>query len=574
MRRGLFAALALYACVVLLPSAAALLESLRFPIMGEHEWRNADTFATMVSFAHEDARPWLPRIFWRNELSGVMGMEAPVYAWPVSLALRVFGDAPIVPRLASFASLAWGFTALVRAIRERVTLSGWVVASVALATPALLFEARQIQPDAMATGMLALAAGTFLRAEAGRRRGLIVGGVAFGLAALAKAPVLLLAPVMGVFLLSRERSARARVSAFATLGFALVAVFVWRAWSDHLDHAFAADRSYFATGATLSDIARDLGRFESHKRFFGVVLPTYLVPVRLLPVAVFGVAIAFERSRQIGAGLVLWAFTWALFAVAFASRLYGHFYYALPLAVPLVLFVAFGIDGAWRALSARAEATRAERAAAIGLTLTLVTCAAFWPAASPDPFTSALSAIGRDGRGPTAGWLAPAFAVSFIVLVGVAIAASRLRVSRLWPVAVVAFALQAPSIAKDARAVLATRARFDDLARVERELTDLRPKVACYAPGRFDRVVTDYSGAPAGLYRADRPGFVSSAGDMDEPKIARLTSVGVRLYVHWLSAGPIRAKTPLRRLDGGAGFELLCLDDACRSACPASAAAQ
>ena len=80
---------------------------LGYPIFGEHHWRQSDVYSVAYNFRHESADFFHPRIDWNNGLSGVMGMEPPILAYAIQIAMRLFGDDPSVARVTS-----WGLCML------------------------------------------------------------------------------------------------------------------------------------------------------------------------------------------------------------------------------------------------------------------------------------------------------------------------------------------------------------------------------------------------------------------------------------------------------------------------------
>src|SRR5580692_12364270 len=73
-------------------------DTLRFPLQGEHNWREAVTYSVAYNFRHESFDFLRPRLDLTRGKTGITGMEAPVVPLVVGAAMRIFGDAPGVAR--------------------------------------------------------------------------------------------------------------------------------------------------------------------------------------------------------------------------------------------------------------------------------------------------------------------------------------------------------------------------------------------------------------------------------------------------------------------------------------------
>src|SRR5437899_2398708 len=100
--------LLLAALLALAPLLRWQLRSLAVPILGEHNWRQADTYSVAYNFLHESADFFHPRIDWANNRSGIQGMEAPIYPYLAFLAMLVFGDSARVARVVAWLLCALG----------------------------------------------------------------------------------------------------------------------------------------------------------------------------------------------------------------------------------------------------------------------------------------------------------------------------------------------------------------------------------------------------------------------------------------------------------------------------------
>lgn len=129
------------------------------PIGRTHKWRQADTAAVARSFTLESANIFYPRVDVRRDLSGVTGMEFPLYQYIVGLTYRfvsIYQDWPakLVALLASFGILWYGSQFLVELfnIRHDVAIAAFTC------NPVLFFYSTRVMPET--TGLFLVLFGT------------------------------------------------------------------------------------------------------------------------------------------------------------------------------------------------------------------------------------------------------------------------------------------------------------------------------------------------------------------------------------------------------------------------------
>lgn len=326
-------------------------QTLAYPIIGEHGWRQADVYAAAHNFRHESADFFRPRIDWTDAYDGVMGMEPPILAYAIAGAMALFGDDPAVARSTAWllcviaGGLAWWLAA---ALHGRLFATLLVLCL--LVTPLGLFEPRQIQPDA-AMALWALVAALLLSRAGrhGRRRDYLLGLGAFTFAVLLKGPAIVLGPAMLLFTFSATaRDARHLLARSLPFALPCLLLLAWWWWADRLNATHSPGRAYFAMSASPAQVRENLTHAGRLKHIFFTLYPSYVASQWLLPLTGLGLLTGLSRERRAHTlGWLTWLLCASLLAAAFSSKLRSHWYYADLAWPPLAYFTASGI--AWLA---------------------------------------------------------------------------------------------------------------------------------------------------------------------------------------------------------------------------------
>jgi 4-amino-4-deoxy-L-arabinose transferase-like glycosyltransferase len=554
----------LIGCAVL---AGWQLRTAFIPVVGEHNWRQADTYSIAFNFVHESADFFHPRIDWSRGRSGVMGMEAPIYPFLCSLAMRAFGDAPAIARLVSWALFALGMAMAARSLRPRSKRSvavGFVV--MALSSPMMLFESRQIQPDAAMVAFLMIAAALFHESSKsndprGDRRAFAFGLGAYTIAVLTKSPALCVAPALWMLSWSAGPiTGRRLLSRGLWFAVPLVSFAAWSAWSKHLDVTYAGGEAYFWTGFEWARVIADVQSQDLVRNVLLRILPGYAVSWVLFPAVLAGVVLAFEReNRPVAIPMLLWLVIGAAFCVAFAGRVRTHWYYALIVAPPLAYLGAIALGRLFDLMRAIERPSFVSIWAAAFVLLALITSPlAGGPLRSlggvpgASDFPSFTTWVGESGLLALAVFEAVAVAITFVprfpyaraTYVGLVVLGCGLALPRAW---------------HDAREALLWRARAPEWSSVQADTTELRRAVDAVST-RGDLFVVDGDN-PWYLHLALRKGWVHEAGELDRARLAGYAARGARFFIHFADHGEtppgVRGRRPIA---SGERWQLHCID--------------
>jgi hypothetical protein len=565
--------LLLAACVLVGAMLGLQLGTLKAPITGEHNWRQADTYTIAYNFVHESSGFFYPKVDWSRGRSGIMGMEMPVYTYTTAQWMRVLGDSPLSGRLVSWLSLLLGLGAVFVALRP--VPQDWRLAAddrpnprwlpfgilcFAALSPLFFFEGRQVQPDPMMAGLAAAAAAcfhSFARCERWPRFAL--GMLVYCLAVGAKTPAIIAGPALWLLSFSASPRLRWHTPIVRGLPFLLpLAMFWgWDKWAHHLDEAFNGGEHYFAIDMNLRDYLNRLKDREAMKRAFSFVFPSYCSNWVLSPLLLTGFVLGFRRGfRALSLPLLLWLLI-GLFFCAGTERLTWHWYYAFMIMLPLHYFGGLGVAALFEGVAAYEQTSVLARwgmwSGACALALTR------WVGGEPGLLQQAIGASYPPGPSWTdersLHWLLD------VLLLGMVLAyALRFRGARWLARAAVAaaLALSIPRAIHDVREVTTWRSRKDLWPDMEKHWIPMRREL--------DRVSTrkdvflSEGGNPWYLYLALRKGFVF--GDTrDALDLDALRKSGVRFYLHYAEHGalhPLLANLPLLRR--GELWELYCFD--------------
>jgi hypothetical protein len=565
--------LMLAALLALLPLLDWQVRSLAVPILGEHNWRQSDTYSVAYNFLHESSDFFHPRIDWAGNRSGIMGMEAPIYPYLTFLAMLVFGDSPAVARCVAWVLCVLGVLVFAQLLRpaRRTSFSVGVLLMVFLA-PMGLLELRQIQPDGPMCALMMMAAGCFHEFARSERRGYLAAGLGlYSLATLTKLPALAAGPAMWLLTFSVRptpwRKVAWRAAAFTL---PLAAALLWQLWARHLNDVYNAGQTYFAIDFNLATMLEDLSDREHLRHLFGSLLGAYVCNWTLLPALLVGFALGFEHAqRAVAFPMFAWLAGAGLFLAAFSSRLASHWYYALVIFPPVVYFGALALGRLIDLASARPPASPLSRWAGLVLVLTLAV-ARFVGGEQRE-----MGGVpGGAGFPLDTTWVGELQLLTLLTLFAIGFGALQLRAPPhrpyFWLVVVaIAGALGLARASHDVIELFKWRSRDWEWETTQADWAELRRLLDVYSSRELDRIVEDGAN-PWYLYLPLRKGWNVAPKDIDEAGLDWYVARGVRFLVHYrhmrrkprgLADRPLLGRAPK--------WELYCLiRDGCRPLAP------
>ena len=323
------------------------LPDLRLPPHGEHAWRDADGLGVARSFLHDGWNPLLPRVAERGNLTGIVGMELPLLNWLGAAAMRVLGERDWVCRalvLLSLVPLAFGFRRLARQLLPQPAAADLATAFLLL-EPLVLVFSHKFMPEVPMLAFLVWGGSLALAGMAqGRRRDFALAALCLSLAAVLKptgvavaVPLALRARRRFSELLATDRTAAFRM-AWQVILTALAPLASAALW---FSYAHRLETTYGLPLFRLSNDWFEWARLLPDPNFEAVILGRWLHLYLLLPTCLWiafewRVALAvlrehIEVSTWLAAGFVV--------VLLFGSHNFQHSYYALPLLLPIALFL-------------------------------------------------------------------------------------------------------------------------------------------------------------------------------------------------------------------------------------------
>jgi len=234
------------------------------PIGGGHIWRQADTASVARNLALESFDPFHPRVDVRQHLTGITGMEFPVYQ---SLAGLLYLVAPtsqdwparLISLLMAFGCL--GYTVLLA--RKLLDLPAkWVVCAM-ICLQEFFLQANRTMPEATALCMVLMGTWHFLRyRDSGKPVDLLLAWLGFTLGLLARPYVGSWGLIILVeFLFSLKANPR-RSAVFLALGVGVLVPFAfwYFYWAPHLTEAYGLP--LFFTGGSFESVLQKLASFN------------------------------------------------------------------------------------------------------------------------------------------------------------------------------------------------------------------------------------------------------------------------------------------------------------------------
>jgi len=345
--------------VLILLAVAIRLPSLASPPLDSHHVRQSDTASIARNMLREGISLLEPRIDWAGPEAGTVESEFPLYAAGVALLWRATGVTYVfdyrLPRLLSLLGWALGGWALFLWVRRRLRGPPWLYLLLYAFSPLGVVFSRNIQPDALAVGLLLLALD---RADAcegeGRvllRRALLATTLA-ALAVACKGTLAFYAVLVPVLLWLRSRRPLLGLCASVLL-LALPAL-----WYSHAYFVLGSDGASFGIWGSR---AHKWGSFNlwfdplTWRAILGCFAVQTVSPIGLVLVLVGArQAVGREELRPVVLAMVLGAV--AVVAVAEGFRL--HNYYQLMFVPFCSVLLGVGLTELWGRLQSPALETR------------------------------------------------------------------------------------------------------------------------------------------------------------------------------------------------------------------------
>ncbi|HCP48469.1 MAG TPA: hypothetical protein DIU15_20700 [Deltaproteobacteria bacterium] len=232
--------------VLLLLGVLLRLPSLAAPPLDSHHVRQADTASIARNMLRHGVDLLGPRIDWAGPEAGTVESEFPLYASGVALLWKLTGVTYVfdyrLPRLLSIAGWLLGGIALFRWVRRRLRGPPWLYLILYTLSPLAIVFSRNIQPDALAVGLLLLALERADACDEQGRAGLGSAALSVVLGALAvacKGTLAFHALLIPALIVARSRRL------FWALGAGLVLIVLPAFWYWHAHFVLGAEGATF-----------------------------------------------------------------------------------------------------------------------------------------------------------------------------------------------------------------------------------------------------------------------------------------------------------------------------------------
>jgi hypothetical protein len=158
------------------------------PISGAHAWRQSDTAAVARNFLFESPNLFFPRIDVRGSLTGITGMEFPLYQYVVSILFRLSGsDADFYGRLVSILSALLTFLFTAHLLRDACGVEEKFTCPVLFACPVFFIYSAKFMPEAFGLALAVFGARHyFLWRDDSERHHFFLALIALGFASLVR----------------------------------------------------------------------------------------------------------------------------------------------------------------------------------------------------------------------------------------------------------------------------------------------------------------------------------------------------------------------------------------------------
>ncbi|MDF1795905.1 MAG: glycosyltransferase family 39 protein [Coxiellaceae bacterium] len=230
-----------------------------------HTWRQGDTAAVARNFYRESMNLFLPRIDSRGNLSGINGMEFPLYNYCVAIIYKITSTAWIgFGRILSFVFSLIGVWFLSKINRQqteaRYQANNLLVLLVAYSVPYFSQFCSSFMPEMMAMMLMLISFYTFFTyIQKQSITALVLSSISLAIAILVRPYYIFLALPYVSFFISQLRTSVRHSILTAVFGLLpLIPFFAWyHYWVPHLNTTY--NSHYFYMGIPLTEAIKNIG---------------------------------------------------------------------------------------------------------------------------------------------------------------------------------------------------------------------------------------------------------------------------------------------------------------------------
>lgn len=524
------------------------LRSCMMPIMGEHDWRQSDTYAVLYWFHVHGWDFFHPEIDWAKGRSGVMGMEAPVFQTIGYLFSLVVGISPQLLRWIQVSMFICCSGFFLSSVKQQYP---WMMGTSLLMfllsimmSPLGIYELRAIQPDPFYASLLlgSLAALIRFKSETGEafwntHRWYFLGLLLATFAVLSKSPAWLITPALALYLLPNPFRSKASQWVRATLLVLVpgVVFFCWQQWGKHLNTTFNGGEVYFATAFDLEKVKQNLKSFPQLHHLFVNLYGGYFFNWTLFPLGLLGIVVGLDKkTRDLGMAAVAWLMLQTVFMMSFSDRMQSHWYYGSAMYPVVGMLCMLG----YQSLASRLNPNMFTRwGSGMWLGVSFLTMVLLWKSAPVE----VSHAIGAGGGGmPWNTWLNFGFLAKevqlltsgvvvamAVVLFVVVIVVKHRWIANAMKVLTACLMVLALSSALDA---LKWRSRWNELASTDHWQAKLRAQIYHMIPQEV-QVVTNGGWSAYPLHVLHRKGFTDDVRVIGSNGWGYYAARGARYYI-------------------------------------------
>jgi len=309
------------------------------PLEAAHNWRQSTVCMVARNFLEVDANIFYPRVDMAGELSGITGMEFPLFNYLIYLVSLVFGYEHWYGRLINLIVTSLGIYCFYKYLKNVINSRIAFNTSIILIFSIWYFYSRKIMPDTIAIGLIMIGAWSWYKFITYNQWGhFILGGVLILCGVLSKLPsIVFLAFLWPLIKTSNQKQ-------LLSLGIAIiinaVASYGWYfIWIPKLNQDFSYEH-FFMGESIASTVGYLLEQWPEMLHIF------YQKAIGFTGFAAFVIGIYFLviQSRQ---NLIIAAFSLLLFIgflLKSGSKFVDHEYYIIPIIPFMSLSAAYALN--------------------------------------------------------------------------------------------------------------------------------------------------------------------------------------------------------------------------------------
>ena len=314
------------------------------PLEVGHNWRQTTVTMVARNFLEVDNNILYPRIDIAGNLTGITGMEFPIFNYLIYLVSELFGYQHWYGRLINLVFSSFGIFFFYKLIKKHFSLNVALYSSIILLVSVWFQFSRKIMPDTFSMSLIISSiyfAGNYLESQKNSWPNLILYGILVCFGLLSKLPSGYLLIVLSIYIFNRNIEIQKKLIFCSLSIICIIPSLLWYFyWVPHLVEKYEYWHFFmgkdFITG--FSEIVNNLPKVL--KRFYDTAL-------KFVGFICFSVGLFMAIKKRAQLLLTILALSFGSFLIIMFKSgytFYHHNYYIIPFVPVMALFAGYALS--------------------------------------------------------------------------------------------------------------------------------------------------------------------------------------------------------------------------------------